>query len=210
MKTKTGKAAWIWLIIPAINIPLGIGIVMVVRGQVHSIREAATARQEELIARNEQLERERAEAEARAEREYEADREANEQPPVRPPSQPGNNTPPGSQSPGSDDEEDPSDEVGQGDFVLLATCNQDQNCSILTGLESSDTVHVSLSSDDIQLDVPPGWTRRDRYTIEHVFRHPREGDPAPLTIEISSIDGRYTTTVTFPVDQWFDKSVDSY
>jgi len=196
MRVKAVKAAWIWLIIPAINIPLGIGIFVVVRAQIHSIREAAATRQEELIARAEQLERERAEAEARA--------NANDdQPDASPPDRPNTWRPP-SQNPGnpndpnSDDDPPPPDDEPD-ELVLTATCNGISCDSLSAPLEY---VIVRVSS-DTELLTPVGWTLLDEHTVRYQFLPPEPyAELKPLAVTIESRDGRHQKVV-FRLDLWF-------
>jgi hypothetical protein len=195
MRVKAAKVAWIWLIIPAINIPLGIGIFMIVRAQIHSIREAAAVRQDELIARAEQLERERAEAEARANAERDSSQpdEPNTPTTWRPPS--GNSNTPNSQNP---DEEPPSD-TEPDELILTATCNG-ISCDGLSVPVESVTVRVSS---DTELVAPVGWTLLDENTIRRRFSPPDdESEIKPLEVIIRSSDGR-SKQVVFRLDLWF-------
>jgi len=192
---KITKASWIWLIIPVINIPLGIGVYMVVKSQMQSIQESAAAKQAELIARAEQAERERAEAEARSNQDNPPDNQSPNSPPPRPPSIPSQpDTPPPTDS----------DSDAPGDFVLTVSCNA-QSCDGLAQL--TEDVWVSVAA-NTELEVPNGWTREDARTIRRRFRYVADIEYAPVEVEIKSQDGR-AQKLLLPIDIWFNIAYDN-
>jgi hypothetical protein len=193
------------LVIPVINIPLGIGIYMVVKSQIASINAAAASKQAELTARAEQLEREKAEAEARAkvaEEEARAEEES-EAPVIRPPANPG-----GSNNKTEEPKETPA--TPGGELVLTATCNGG-GCDNLAPLtKSTDRVTVVVTA-DAELEVPNYWERLDENTIRRRFSPPAQADAGtvkPLEVEIKSLDGR-AKKLTFSIDLWFDIAYDN-
>ena len=193
---RVSKAAWIWLIIPVINIPLGIGIFIFAKSQMASMSAAAERKQAELVARTEQLEREKAEAEARANEQDEPE-EHEETPKPRPPRPPA--------SPGKEDEESEAPTLSA--LNLTITCNN-VSCEGLEKQTGAVTVHISS---DAELSVPVDWTNAGSNTIRRRFSPPVRSDNQPilpLEVEIKSVDGR-SKKVTFPIDLWFNIAYDN-
>ncbi|MDR0979716.1 MAG: hypothetical protein LBM12_00985 [Candidatus Nomurabacteria bacterium] len=223
------KAAWVWLIIPAINIPLGIGIFAFAKSQMAAMAAASERRQGEILARAEQLAREEAEAESLAPG-------AAEDPSVskKSSSQAKNdhenvhentsenlsesitendhenvheNTsladPDVSTEPNSPAESD-NDAVLPTLEGLSLSCNG-LACNSLSGLTAGTPVSITVTSEEATIEVPIGWTRQSDYTISREIVCPTDGTPKPLEIEVQNPAGKLTKIV-FRLDLWCESA----
>lgn len=195
---RVSKAAWIWLIIPVINIPLGVGVFFFVKSQMASMSAAAERKQAEIVALTEQLEREKAEAEARAD-EQENDEEDEDETPKTPVKRPV-----ATQNEREEDEEVKPPALPE--LTLTISCNN-TSCD---DLENQTVVIVQISS-DVELIAPVYWTNIGENTIRSSFRPPTKTDSSvvtPLEVEIKSVDGR-SKKVEFSIDKWFNIAYDN-